>query len=234
MTDDLPAAGVPEHLAEVHARIRAAESRFGRAPGSVALLAVSKQQPVEKLRAAYAAGQRAFGENYLQDAIPKLDLLCDLAGIEWHFIGRIQGNKTRPIAERFAWVHSLCDLGHARRLAAQRPPALPPLRACVQVNLSGEATKGGLAPEAVGDFLAACAGLPGLAIVGLMTLPAPAEGEVAQRAPFAALRMLRDRLASPACPLPELSMGMSDDLEAAVAEGATIVRIGTAVFGPRG
>lgn len=233
MTEVVIPAEVAEHLSAVRARIRDAEVRFGRAPGGVALLAVSKQQPVEKLRAACAAGQRAFGENYLQDALPKMDALSDLPGIEWHFIGRIQGNKTRAIAERFAWVHSLCDLGHARRLSAQRPAGLPPLRACVQVNLSGEASKGGLAPEAVGDFLAACAELPGLAIVGLMTLPAPAEGEAAQRAPFAALRALRERLATPACPLPELSMGMSDDLEAAVAEGATIVRIGTAVFGPR-
>lgn len=225
---------VATHLQAVRERIRAAEARYGRAPGSVTLLAVSKQQPIERLRAAYAEGQRAFGENYLQDALPKMDALADLSGIDWHFIGRIQGNKTRAVAERFAWVHSLCDLGHARRLAAQRPPTLPPLRACVQVNLSGEATKGGLPPEAVADFIGACAELPGLAIVGLMTLPAPAPTEAEQRLPFAALRALRDRLASPCRPLPELSMGMSDDLEAAVAEGATIVRIGTAVFGPRG
>lgn len=223
---------VATHLALVQARIRAAEQRFGRCPGSVTLLAVSKQQEAHKVRAAFAAGQTAFGENYLQEALAKMDALADICA-QWHFIGRIQGNKTRQIAERFAWVHSLCDLRHAHRLAEQRPAGLGSLKACVQVNLSAEPAKGGLEPGAVAGFLAGCAGLPGIEIAGLMVLPAPAPGEVAQRAPFRALRELRDRLATPERPLDVLSMGMSDDLEAAIAEGATVVRVGTAVFGPR-
>jgi pyridoxal phosphate enzyme (YggS family) len=224
---------VPHHLAAVRARIAAAEARFGRAPGSVALLAVSKKQEPAKIRAAHAAGHRAFGESYLQEALGKMDALADLDAVEWHFIGRVQGNKTRPIAERFAWVHSLSDPHHARRLSDQRPEDLPPLRVCLQVNLSGEASKSGVAPEDAAALLAACDGLPGIEVVGLMTLPALTETEEAQRAPFRALRTLRERLATPARPLPVLSMGTTDDLEAAVAEGATIVRIGTAVFGPR-
>ena len=223
---------VHSHLAEVLARIRAAEQRYGRPAGSVGLVAVSKRQPAAAIRAAYLAGQRAFGENYVQEALAKQDELADL-DIEWHFIGRIQANKTRQIAERFAWVHSLCDARHAQRLDAQRPAALAPLQVCIQVNTSGEASKEGLAPEAVGDLLDACAGLERLRVRGLMTLPAPAQDLAGQRAPFDALRNLRDRLATPGQPLDTLSMGMSDDLEAAIAEGATLVRIGTAVFGPR-
>ncbi len=225
-------ATIAENLRRVAERIAAAERRFGRPPGSVRLLAVSKMQPVELIRAAALAGQGAFGENYLQEALPKLGQLADLP-LEWHFIGHIQGNKTRAIAERFAWVHSLCDLDHARRLSQQRPAGLPPLRACVQVNLDQEPTKDGLPAEAVAPFLAACRGLTGLTIEGLMTLPAPAPDEATQRLAFRELRTLRDRLATPERPLEALSMGMSDDLEAAVAEGATWVRIGTAVFGPR-
>jgi pyridoxal phosphate enzyme (YggS family) len=223
---------VAERLARVRARVRAAALRAGRHEDAVSLLAVSKKQDAGKIRAAYRAGQGAFGENYLQEALEKMEALGDL-DLEWHFIGRIQSNKTRQIAEHFAWVHSLCDLHHARRLSEQRPAGLPPLKACVQINLEGEATKGGLAPDALGSFLTACAGLEKLDIVGLMTLPAPAKDEAAQRLPFRALRELRDRLATPDCPLETLSMGMSDDLEAAIAEGATLVRIGTAVFGPR-
>jgi len=225
-------SGVGLLLERLRARIRAAEQRYGREPGSVVLLAASKQQDVEKIRAAFDAGQRIFGESYLQEALVKMEALRDLKA-EWHFIGRIQGNKTRRIAERFVWVHSLCDLGHARRLSRQRPPGLPPLKACVQINLSGEATKAGLDPAAAAEFLTACAGLPGIEIAGLMTLPSPLEGEADQRLPFRALRALRDRLATPSCPLETLSMGMSDDLVAAIAEGATLVRVGTALFGPR-
>jgi pyridoxal phosphate enzyme (YggS family) len=223
---------VAAHLAQVRARIRTAEERFGRPPGSVSLLAVSKKQDVWKIRAAHAAGQNAFGESYAQEALGKMDALADLT-LDWHFIGRIQGNKTRQIAGRFAWVHGLCDPHHARRLSDQRPPDLAPLNACIQVNLDAEESKAGLVPEAVGELLEACANLPNIRIVGLMTLPAPAVGEQAQRAPFRALRLLRDRLATPDRPLAVLSMGMSDDLEAAIAEGATLVRVGTAVFGPR-
>jgi hypothetical protein len=223
---------IAAHLAAVLGRIRDGERRYGRPQGSIKLVAVSKLHPAEAIRAAYAAGQRAFGENYVQEALAKQAELSDLP-IEWHFIGRIQSNKTRQIAEHFAWVHSLCDPHHARRLDAQRPAHLPPLQACVQVNTSGEASKEGLAPGAVPDLLAACTPLKRIRICGLMTLPAPAEDEAEQRRPLGALRALRDRLATPDQPLAILSMGMSDDLEAAIAEGTTLVRIGTAVFGPR-
>jgi pyridoxal phosphate enzyme (YggS family) len=223
---------VPTRLAAVLGRIRAAEQRYHRPVGSVGLVAVSKRQPAAAIRAAYAAGQCAFGESYVQEALTKQAELADL-DIEWHFIGRIQSNKTRQIAAGFAWVHSLCDARHAERLNAQRPLELPPLQACVQVDTSGEASKEGLAPDAVGDLLDACAGLERICIRGLMTLPARARDEAGLRRPFGALRDLRDRLATAERSLDVLSMGMSDDLEAAVAEGATLVRIGTAVFGPR-
>jgi len=229
---------VAQRLAAVRARIRAAEQRFARAPGSVALLAVSKRQPPAKLLAAIRAGQHAFGESYVQEGLDKMDALARTEGagsaaLEWHFVGRIQSNKTRDIAEHFDWVHGLCELRHARRLGAQRPAARPPLACCIQVDLSGEASKAGLAPQAVAEFAAACDAIEGLDIRGLMTLPAPAATLDKQRRPFAALRELRDAIATPERPMPTLSMGMSDDLEAAVAEGATMVRIGTAVFGPR-
>ncbi|EGV18183.1 YggS family pyridoxal phosphate-dependent enzyme [Thiocapsa marina] len=225
--------GIPVRLREVQARIRAAVERARRPPGSVALLAVSKTHGSDAVRAAYAAGQRAFGESYAQEAIEKIALLADLADIEWHFIGRIQGNKTRQIATRFDWVHGLSDAAHARRLSEQRPSELPPLKVCIQVNVSGETTKGGVEPDAVAAMIAACETLPGLDVRGLMTLPAPAEDDDSRRAPFRALRLLRDRLATPNRPLECLSMGMSDDLEAAILEGSTLVRVGTAVFGPR-
>ena len=223
---------VPARLDAVRERIRIAAARCGREPDSVALLAVSKKQEPAKIRAAFAAGQTAFGESYAQEAAEKMDALGTL-GVRWHFIGRIQGNKTRHIAERFDWVHSLCNLKHTRRLSEQRPARLPPLAACVQVNLDREPGKAGLAPDQVVDFVAACAGLPRLQLVGLMTLPAPVEDEVARRHSFRALRLLRDRIATPALPLKMLSMGMSADLEAAIAEGATMVRVGIAIFGSR-
>lgn len=219
-------------LAAVRTRIRTAEASYRRAPGSVELLAVSKWQAPDKIRTALAAGQAAFGESYVQEATGKMDILGG-PGLQWHFIGRIQGNKTRHIAEHFDWVHSLCDLKHARRLNEQRPSGLPPLTVCVQVNPDGEPGKAGLAPAQVADFVAACAKLPRLKLVGLMALPAPTEDEVPKRRPFRALRLLRDRTATPELPLPVLSMGMSADLEAAIAEGATLVRVGTAIFGPR-
>lgn len=223
---------IAARLAAVLERIRSAEQRFARAPGSVRLLAVSKVQGEAKMRQAYEAGQRAFGESYPQEAFIKMGALADL-DIEWHFIGRIQGNKTREIAAGFDWVHSLCNLRHAQRLNAQRPPNKDPLSACIQVNLSGEATKAGLHPDQVSDFLDVCAELERIHIRGLMVLPAPSSEFAEQRLPFSRLRELRDRLATPGRPLSLLSMGMSDDLEAAVAEGADMVRIGTAVFGPR-
>ncbi|ADC63801.1 YggS family pyridoxal phosphate-dependent enzyme [Allochromatium vinosum] len=224
---------IAQHRNQVLARIQAAIEHAGRPAGSVALIAVSKKQPAEAIRAAHAAGQRAFGESYLQEALDKQALLVDLSDIEWHFIGRIQSNKTRQIAAHFDWVHGLADLGHARRLSEQRPASRPPLNVCLQVNLSGETSKGGVAPDAVGALLEPCRELPGLRVRGLMTLPAPSEDETEQRRPFRALRELRDRLATPDCPLEVLSMGMSDDMEAAILEGATQVRIGTAVFGVR-
>jgi pyridoxal phosphate enzyme (YggS family) len=224
---------IVQHRNQVLARIQAATERAGRPAGSVSLIAVSKKQPAEAIRAAHAAGQHAFGESYLQEALDKQTLLTDLDDIEWHFIGRIQSNKTRQIAAHFDWVHGLADLGHARRLSEQRPASRPPLNVCLQVNLSGETSKGGVMPDEVGALLEQCRELPGLRVRGLMTLPAPSEDEAEQRRPFRALRELRDRLAAPECPLEVLSMGMSDDLEAAILEGATQVRIGTAVFGAR-
>jgi len=219
-------------LGRVRQRIAEAATRFGRAPGSVQLLAVSKVQPAAKISAAYAAGQVAFGESYTQEALDKQAELRKLPLI-WHFIGRIQSNKTRDIAASFDWVHSVCEIKHARRLGSQRPTSLGPLKLCVQVNLGGEASKAGLAPEQVGAFIAECADIEGISVEGLMTLPAPSTDIDSQRRPFAALRELRDRLARPGLALSTLSMGMSTDLEAAIAEGATIVRVGTAVFGAR-
>lgn len=233
--DGLPVAhdgDVADRLAAVMARIAAAEQRYQRPAGSVALLAVSKRQGSAQLLAAHRAGQRRFGESYPQEAIVKQGDLAEL-DIEWHFIGRIQGNKTRLVAARFDWVHSLCDWRHAQRLSAQRPMGRAPLQVCLQVNLSGEESKAGLSSDALAEFLRACEGLPGIVVRGLMTLPAPAETMTEQRRPFRVLRQLRDALATPARPLDVLSMGMSDDLEAAIAEGATLVRVGTAVFGPR-
>jgi hypothetical protein len=219
-------------LQAVRARIADAAAAAGRPAGSVRLLAVSKTRPAEDIRALYACGQAAFGENYVQEAEAKMAALADLA-IEWHHIGRIQSNKTRTIAERFDWVHGVADARQAQRLSAHRPARLPPLNLCIQVNIDAEAAKAGVAPAAVGPLATAIATLPNLRLRGLMTLPEPNPDPVAQRRPFRALRELRDRLQQGGLELDTLSMGMSDDLEAAVLEGATIVRIGTALFGPR-
>jgi pyridoxal phosphate enzyme (YggS family) len=231
MPEDL-ARIIADNLARVRERIANAEARYGRPPGSVALLAVSKVQGAERVAAAHAAGQTAFGESYVQEALDKQSTLAHLP-LQWHFIGRVQTNKTRDIATHFDWVHGLCELKHARRLGAQRPAAAGPLPVCVQVNLSGEASKAGVDPATVGELIDACRDVAGITVQGLMTLPAPANDLAEQRRPFAALRALRDRLATPQLPLATLSMGMTADLEAAVAEGATMVRIGTAIFGPR-
>lgn len=230
--DTAPNLEIAQRLEQVRMRIRAAERRFARPAGSVALLAVSKRQAPAKLRDAWRAGQHAFGESYLQEGLTKQEQLADL-DLEWHFIGRIQGNKARAIAERFDWVHSLSDARHAERLNAHRPADRGPLQVCLQVNLSGEETKSGAGPDEVRKLLDCCRALPNLAVRGLMTLPAPARTLATQRRPFRALRELRDELATAQLPLNVLSMGMSDDLDAAIAEGATLVRIGTAIFGPR-
>ncbi|MEJ2694935.1 MAG: YggS family pyridoxal phosphate-dependent enzyme [Candidatus Thiodiazotropha sp.] len=214
------------------ARIRAAESAAGRPPGSTRLLAVSKTRDADEIRALAALGQRCFGENYLQEAEQKIEQLEDLT-LEWHFIGRIQSNKTRPIAEGFDWVHSLASLKHARRLSEQRPAHLPPLNVCLQINTSGEKSKEGHTPDELSSLIGDYAALPNLRLRGLMTLPAPAKGEEAQRRPFRLLRRLQEDLTTQDIPLDTLSMGMSDDLEAAIGEGATLIRIGTAIFGPR-
>ena len=183
---------------------------------------------------AHAAGQRAFGENYLQEALDKMAALKDRApDIEWHFIGPIQSNKTRPIAEHFSWVHSVDRLKIAQRLSEQRPAALPPLDICIQVNVSGEASKSGCTPQELPALAQAVAGLPGLRLRGLMTIPEPAATEAGQRRPLRALRELADQLRAQGIALDTLSMGMSADLAAAIAEGATMVRIGTAIFGER-
>jgi PLP dependent protein len=223
---------IQARLADLHQQIDAAVQQYARPTGSVQLLAVSKTRPAEDIRAAYAVGQRLFGENYLQEAVDKIEQLRDM-DIEWHFIGRIQSNKTKTIAENFDWVHSVDKLKQAQRLNAQRPATLPPLNICLQINVDAEASKGGTTLQQSVDLVRQIQQLPRLQLRGLMTLPTPALGLEEQRRPFRILRELRDQLSSPELPLETLSMGMSDDLEAAIAEGATMVRVGTAIFGPR-
>jgi pyridoxal phosphate enzyme (YggS family) len=225
-------ATVAEALQGVRARIDAATRAAGRDPAAVSLVAVSKTFAPPALRAAWAAGQRAFGENYVQEALDKMQQLQDLP-IEWHFIGPIQSNKTRVIAERFRWVHSVDRLKVAQRLSEARPANAQPLQVCLQVNLDGEASKSGAAPGELETLARAAAELPGLALRGLMAIPRPTADPLQQRAQFRALRELKDRLVATGIQLDALSIGMSEDLEAAIAEGATLVRVGTAIFGPR-
>lgn len=233
--NDSPRASdsILSRLRQVRTRIERAAVLCGRAPEGIELLAVSKTKPSADIRAAIEAGQLAFGENYVQEAVDKIRQL-PVPGIEWHFIGRIQGNKTRAIAEHFDWVHSLADAAHARRLNDQRPPESPPLQVCIQVNVDGEASKEGCDLPGARELMALLIQLPRLRLRGLMAIPAPTPDPEAQRRAFALVREWRNRLATPECPLETLSMGMSDDLEAAIAEGATLVRIGSAIFGPRG
>lgn len=224
-------------LQEVKRRIAAASSSAGRDADSVTLLAVGKTQPAEALRAAHAAGQRDFGENYVQEALAKIEAMRDLrADLVWHLIGPLQSNKTRAVAEAFDWVHSVDRLKVAERLAAQRPPAMAPLQLCLQVNLSGESSKSGVSPAELPALAHAVAALPvdSVRLRGLMAIPAPADGFEAQRAPHRRLRELLQALRAQGLALDTLSMGMSDDLEAAIAEGATLVRVGSAIFGARG
>ncbi len=223
---------LPAVLHEVRARMARAAAAAGRNAHSVTLLAVGKGQPLELLASAADCGVTDFGESYLQEALAKLAALGERA-LTWHFIGRIQANKTRPIAEAFAWVHALDRLKVAERLAAQRPRDAPPLNVCLQVNIAGEASKGGVAPAALPALAAAVARLPHLTLRGLMCIP-PEETEPArQRAWFARLRVLRDELNAAGHSLDTLSMGMSGDFESAIREGATIVRLGTVLFGAR-
>jgi hypothetical protein len=225
---------IAEKLQAVTAQIVAAARNAGRDPSEIALLAVSKTISPDVLLEAHAAGQRAFGENYLQEALDKMAALKDSApDIEWHFIGPIQSNKTRPIAENFAWVHSVDRLKIAQRLSEQRPAALPPLNVCIQVNVSGEASKSGCAPQELPALAHAMAALPRLRLRGLMAIPEPASSEAEQRRPLRQLRELAEQLRAEGLALDTLSMGMSADLAAAIAEGATVVRIGTAIFGER-
>ena len=223
---------VAENLQQLSQQIRDFERRYGRPANSVRLLAVSKQQSIEKIRAAAAAGARDFGENYLQEAESKIAALADLP-LCWHFIGPIQSNKTRLIAELFDWVHSVDREKVARRLSEQRPTQLPPLNVCVQVNLSGEATKSGVSLEECAELCDQIALLPGLKLRGLMAIPAPLSGLAEQRRAFAPLAALFHRLQVIHPDMDTLSLGMSNDFEAAIAEGSTLVRLGTAIFGSR-
>lgn len=220
------------NLQAVHAIIRQAALLSNRDEGQISLLAVSKTVPAKMLRVAYEHGQHAFGENYVQEALDKIEELNDLP-IEWHFIGPIQSNKTRLIAENFSWVHSVDRLKIAERLSEQRPAHLPLLNICLQINVSGEASKGGVQPGEAESLAKAIAVLPHLKLRGLMAIPAPAEGLENQRIPFSSMRELQTRLNLAGLNLDTLSMGMSHDLTAAILEGATIVRVGTAIFGSR-
>ncbi|KRP73203.1 YggS family pyridoxal phosphate-dependent enzyme [Pseudomonas paralactis] len=220
---------IADNIGLVSQRIRAAADAVQRDASSIHLLAVSKTKPAQAVREAYAAGLRDFGENYLQEALGKQADLTDLP-LSWHFIGPIQSNKTRAIAENFAWVHSVDRLKIAQRLSEQRPADLPPLNICIQVNVSGEASKSGCTPADLPALANAISALPRLKLRGLMAIPEPTEDRAAQDAAFASVRDLQ---ASLNLALDTLSMGMSHDLESAIAQGATWVRIGTALFGAR-
>jgi pyridoxal phosphate enzyme (YggS family) len=232
-------SSIVTRLQEVKQRIAAASLRAGRDANKITLLVVSKTHPADAVRAAHAAGAHAFGENYVQEALGKLEVLADelRPAPEWHLIGPLQSNKAREVAGHFAWVHTVDRLKLAERLAAQRPPGLAPLQLCLQVNISGEPSKHGVTPADATALARAVAALPAerVRLRGLMAIPAPAAGLHAQRAPHRRLRELMQTINTEAgLALDTLSIGMSDDLEAAIAEGATIVRVGSAIFGPRG
>ncbi len=225
---------IAANLQAVHRGIAAAAQQAGRAPEDVALLAVSKTVGPGIVREAFDAGQRAFGENYVQEGVEKIVALADLRSqVAWHFIGPLQSNKTRLVAEHFDWVHAIDRLKIAQRLSEQRPAGMAALQVCIQVNISNEASKSGVAPEDLPELARAVAALPGLRLRGLMAIPEPASDPAAQRRPFAAMRSLLQSLQAAGLALDTLSMGMSGDMDAAIAEGATIVRIGTAIFGAR-
>ncbi len=225
-------ASIAENISAVREEIGKAALGCGRPVASVALLAVSKTQGPEKVREAYAAGQRDFGENYVQEALSKISAL-PLPGLCWHFIGPIQSNKTREIAEHFQWVHSVDRLKIAQRLSAQRPATLGPLNLCIQVNISGEDSKSGVTLAEVADLCEAINGLDNICLRGLMAIPAPCDDAAQQRLTFRPLAQLLQRLAVKYPQMDTLSIGMSGDYAAAIAEGSTIVRIGSAIFGAR-
>ncbi|MDD5034319.1 MAG: YggS family pyridoxal phosphate-dependent enzyme [Methylococcaceae bacterium] len=224
-------SSIVQRLAAVRQRLREAERAANRPEGSVKLIAVGKTHPASTLQEAYRLDQRDFGENYLQEALAKQDALADL-DIVWHFIGPIQSNKTRQLANRFDWIHGVDRLKIAQRLSEQRSPELPPLNVCIQVNVSEEDSKSGVSLDELPELAAAIVELPRLRLRGLMAIPAPHHDFGERRKPFRDLREAMERLGRQ--DLDSLSMGMSEDLEAAVMEGATLVRIGTAIFGKRG
>jgi hypothetical protein len=225
--------GVAGRLSAVRARVERAARAAGRDPASVVLLAVSKTKPSADVRAAFAAGQRKFGENYAQELVEKVDALADLDGIEWHFIGRLQTNKAKLVASRAAVVHAVDSARLAQELAKRAEGRARPLDVLVEVNVGGEASKGGVEPDELAPILHAIEALPALRLRGLMAIPPPSETPEGARRYHRALATLRDAHGG-ASRLPELSMGMTDDLEIAIEEGATIVRVGTAIFGARG
>jgi pyridoxal phosphate enzyme (YggS family) len=225
-------SSIAQSLEKIRNRVTVLERRYGRAPGEVRVLAVSKTKPPDAVLAAAEVGQREFGENHVQDALTKLDALAHL-DLVWHFIGPIQSNKTRVVASRFDWVHSIDRAKIARRLNQQRPENLPPLNVCIQVNVSGESSKSGVQADQVEALAQVVSELPRLALRGLMTLPQPCDDLEEQRRPFAALRVILEAQNARGLELDTLSMGMTNDMEAAIAEGATIIRIGTAIFGAR-
>ena len=223
---------IADNIARVRAQIEAACQAAGRESSSVHLLAVSKTWGADAVRQAHAAGQTAFGENYIQEAVDKITALHDLP-LEWHCIGPIQSNKTRLVAEHFDWVHSVDRLKIAQRLSEQRPEHLPPLQVCIQVNVDGGDNKSGVSPEELPALAQAVAALPRMRLRGIMTIPEPAETEAQMRAVHAQAKALLEALRQQGLPLDTLSMGMSADMAAAIAEGSTLVRVGTAIFGQR-
>jgi PLP dependent protein len=223
---------IANNIARVRAQMAAASQSAGRAPGSVQLLAVSKTWSADAVRTAHAAGQNDFGENYIQEAVDKISTLRDLP-LVWHCIGPIQSNKTRLVAEHFDWVHSVDRLKIAQRLSEQRPEQLPPLQVCIQVNVDGGDTKSGVSPQELPALAQAVAVLPRMRLRGLMTIPEPAETDAQMRAVHRQAKDLFEQLRTQGLPLDTLSMGMSADMAAAIYEGSTMVRVGTAIFGKR-
>ncbi|GMR15813.1 MAG: YggS family pyridoxal phosphate-dependent enzyme [Gammaproteobacteria bacterium] len=223
---------ITQNINNIRAQIRETEQKYARLPGSVQLLAVSKTRPIEDVHAAFAENQLYFGENYLQDALPKITAIS-APSIEWHFIGPIQSNKTRQIAQNFHWVHTIDRLKVAQRFSEQRDPVQNPLNVCIQVNTSGESSKSGVLAEETLTLAKEISLLDNINLRGLMTIPASTDKFAQQRQPFRLLRELKNEIQSQGIELDTLSMGMSNDMEAAIAEGSTIVRIGTAIFGQR-